>query len=69
MGGDPAVAGVPAYLHLHLLLLPRAAKRPKHHPQEPVHQPLHRRVPLPRRHQQGRPAGKNGIAVFVCERV
>lgn len=58
MGWDLTVAGVLAYLHLHILLLPWVAKWPQHHPQKSLHKPLHRRVAVPCRDQQGWSAGK-----------
>lgn len=47
LGGDCHLPSVSSHLHLNLLLPAGPADRPQHHPQEPVHQPLHCRAALP----------------------
>lgn len=49
--GHRRVSRLPRHQPLHLLLLPRSAERPQHHPQKPLPQPLHRRAHLPCGHQ------------------
>lgn len=64
--GHRRVPRLPRHQPLHLLLLQRSAKRPQHHPQKPLPQPLHRRARVPRGHQHDR---TKGTVEMILQRV